>query len=83
MFASGISKGRCGRTNTILPNYGKPHRFEELRAGDYFMEGGLLYLKTNLTDAVEVPNGEKPMVGTNQFTAKHIVSVVNVKIIIE
>lgn len=75
-----LSERREGFTQIILPDIGRTVCFERFRAGDFFMDTGRLYLKTNLTDAVEIPNGSTPMVGTNQFSADHLVKVVRAKI---
>lgn len=80
--ANSLSEKREGSTNIIFPNVGRPHRFECLRAGDFFMHNGRLQLKINLTDAVDVPNGSTPMVGTNQYEANTVVHVVNATITI-
>lgn len=78
--ANSLSEKREGYTHIILPDVGRAFRFEKLRAGDFFMHEGQLLLKTNLTDAVEIPSGSTPMIGTRQFSAHTEVRVVNVKI---
>lgn len=78
--ANTLSEKREGYTSIILPDVGRSFRFKQLRAGDFFMHEGRLMLKTNLVEAVEVPNGSTPMVGTSRFSANTDVRVVNVKI---
>ncbi|QQG33712.1 hypothetical protein PQC34_gp022 [Cronobacter phage A24] len=81
--ANGISKGRVGHTSIRRPSTGTETPFGELRAGDFFTHGGRLYLKTNLVDAVEIPDGSTAMVGTNQFSEDFRVQVENVVIHIQ
>ena len=81
--ANGISKGRVGHTSIRRPSTGTETPFGQLRAGDFFTHRGRLYLKTNLIDAVEVPDGSEAMIGTNQFSEEFLVQVENVVIHIQ
>jgi len=67
--ANSMSDKRAGYTEIVRPTSGKAHRFETLRAGDFFTYEGRLYLKINLVDSVEIPHGTEPQIGTNQFSA--------------
>lgn len=83
MFASGCASKRLGNTRLLLPTVGHPAPFKDLRAGDFFMDKGQLYLKTNIEDGVEIPNGNSSVIGVNKFTTSHIVYVVSVEISIK
>lgn len=68
---------RHGKNELAFPSMGKLVAFELIRAGDFFMVDGKLYLKTNLTESVEVPQGTEPIIGTSNFTGDpcHVVNV--------
>lgn len=68
---------RHGNNELAFPVKGKLVAFELIRAGDFFMVDGKLYLKTNLTESVEVPQGNEPIIGTSNFTGDpcHVVNV--------
>jgi len=85
MFGSGIradslSESRRGHTAIIRPSSGTRVQFGCLRAGDFFSYSGKLYLKINLVDAVEIPSGSDPIVGTSQFSASCEIHVERVEI---
>ncbi len=71
---------RKGRTEILIPSIGVPVKFGEMRAGDFFMESGHLYLKIDLEHAVEILSDNKPIIGTSMFSTNHTVFVVNVQI---
>lgn len=70
---------RHGKNELVLPSVGKIVAFGVIRAGDFFMVDGKLYLKTNLTESVEIPQGSEPIIGTSNFTGEQC-RVVNVRI---
>lgn len=81
--ANSMSKGRVGHTSIRRPSTGTETPFGQLRAGDFFTHNGRLFLKTNLIDAVEVPDGSDAMIGTNQFSEEFLVQIENVVIHIQ
>lgn len=71
---------RKGCTDILIPSIGVPAKFGSIRAGDFFMESGRLYLKIDLEDAVEISSGSQPIIGTSVFSEDYLVYVVNVQI---
>lgn len=71
---------RKGCTTLLIPSFGRGVRFGSIRAGDFFMDSGRLYLKTNLEEAVEISAGSEPIIGTSTFLEDYLVYVVNVQI---
>lgn len=71
---------RQGCTTLLIPSFGRGVRFGSIRAGDFFMESGRLYLKINLEEAVEISSGSQPIIGTSAFSEAYLVYVVNVQI---
>lgn len=78
--ANGLSDRRLGRNTIVRPSSGQESPFGKLMAGDFFTYNGRLYLKINLVDAVDVPQGTDAIFGTQQFSASCSVYVENVEI---
>lgn len=81
--ANYLSQSRQGNTTIKRPSTGRENKFGNLRAGDFFSYEGRLYLKINLVDGVEVPDGQTPIIGTSQFSENCQVQAENVEILIK